>query len=183
MDWDNVTFKGAGHWQNVRQVFRRVHKSNSLLSLPTQRMLCLMCSVFILFMFSDFPRDGVACADCRAVLGSPAPPRCRAGGQSAAGSLACSSVPMLRPAQPPARPWQTVTRLVTVQPRPPGWSSRAKTFANMDRSHLNQAYKLVVVGGGGVGKSAITIQFIQVPSVWRENNCSIHQRGVNNLNF
>lgn len=31
----------------------------------------------------------------------------------------------------------------------------------MDRSHLNQAYKLVVVGGGGVGKSAITIQFIQ----------------------
>merc|ERR1711884_234656 len=38
---------------------------------------------------------------------------------------------------------------------------RAKTSANMDRSHLNQAYKLVVVGGGGVGKSAITIQFIQ----------------------
>ena len=31
-----------------------------------------------------------------------------------------------------------------------------------DRSHLNQAYKIVVVGGGGVGKSAITIQFIQV---------------------
>jgi len=30
-----------------------------------------------------------------------------------------------------------------------------------DRSHLNQAYKIVVVGGGGVGKSAITIQFIQ----------------------
>lgn len=25
-----------------------------------------------------------------------------------------------------------------------------------------QTYKLVVVGGGGVGKSAITIQFIQV---------------------
>ena len=31
-----------------------------------------------------------------------------------------------------------------------------------DRAHLNQAYKIVVVGGGGVGKSAITIQFIQV---------------------
>merc|ERR1712025_1271297 len=30
-----------------------------------------------------------------------------------------------------------------------------------DRAHLNQAYKIVVVGGGGVGKSAITIQFIQ----------------------
>jgi len=30
-----------------------------------------------------------------------------------------------------------------------------------DRSQLNQAYKIVVVGGGGVGKSAITIQFIQ----------------------
>ncbi len=33
-----------------------------------------------------------------------------------------------------------------------------------DRAHLNQAYKIVVVGGGGVGKSAITIQFIQVKS-------------------
>ena len=33
-----------------------------------------------------------------------------------------------------------------------------------DRSQLNQAYKIVVVGGGGVGKSAITIQFIQVES-------------------
>merc|ERR1712130_574015 len=30
-----------------------------------------------------------------------------------------------------------------------------------DRAQLNQAYKIVVVGGGGVGKSAITIQFIQ----------------------
>ena len=38
----------------------------------------------------------------------------------------------------------------------------------MDRSHLNQAYKIVVVGGGGVGKSAITIQFIQVRRWWRE---------------
>ena len=27
---------------------------------------------------------------------------------------------------------------------------------------FNQNYKLVVVGGGGVGKSALTIQFIQV---------------------
>ena len=26
----------------------------------------------------------------------------------------------------------------------------------------SQSYKLVVVGGGGVGKSALTIQFIQV---------------------
>lgn len=37
----------------------------------------------------------------------------------------------------------------------------------MSRSHreansVNQNYKLVVVGGGGVGKSALTIQFIQV---------------------
>lgn len=32
----------------------------------------------------------------------------------------------------------------------------------MNRSNYNQNYKLVVVGGGGVGKSAITIQFIQV---------------------
>ena len=34
-----------------------------------------------------------------------------------------------------------------------------------DRAHLNQAYKIVVVGGGGVGKSAITIQFIQVSEI------------------
>jgi hypothetical protein len=31
-----------------------------------------------------------------------------------------------------------------------------------DRLSYAQTYKLVVVGGGGVGKSAITIQFIQV---------------------
>jgi len=31
-----------------------------------------------------------------------------------------------------------------------------------DRPNYAQSYKLVVVGGGGVGKSAITIQFIQV---------------------
>ncbi|KAH3727247.1 ras-related protein R-Ras2-like [Dreissena polymorpha] len=30
-----------------------------------------------------------------------------------------------------------------------------------DTSNVNQNYKLVVVGGGGVGKSALTIQFIQ----------------------
>ena len=31
-----------------------------------------------------------------------------------------------------------------------------------ERQSYAQTYKLVVVGGGGVGKSAITIQFIQV---------------------
>jgi len=31
----------------------------------------------------------------------------------------------------------------------------------VDRAHMNHTYKVVVVGGGGVGKSAITIQFIQ----------------------
>lgn len=31
-----------------------------------------------------------------------------------------------------------------------------------DRSLNYQTYKLVIVGGGGVGKSAITLQFIQV---------------------
>jgi GTPase SAR1 family protein len=31
-------------------------------------------------------------------------------------------------------------------------------------SPVSSLYKLVVVGGGGVGKSAITIQFIQVSS-------------------
>jgi len=34
-----------------------------------------------------------------------------------------------------------------------------------DRQSYAQTYKLVVVGGGGVGKSAITIQFIQVSTV------------------
>lgn len=33
-----------------------------------------------------------------------------------------------------------------------------------DRQGFAQTYKLVVVGGGGVGKSALTIQFIQVRS-------------------
>ena len=31
-----------------------------------------------------------------------------------------------------------------------------------DTGGVSSSYKLVVVGGGGVGKSAITIQFIQV---------------------
>lgn len=33
-------------------------------------------------------------------------------------------------------------------------------------SSHTQTYKIVVVGGGGVGKSAITIQFIQVSVEW-----------------
>lgn len=32
----------------------------------------------------------------------------------------------------------------------------------------SQIYKLVVVGGGGVGKSALTIQFIQVRNIIEE---------------
>ena len=36
---------------------------------------------------------------------------------------------------------------------------------NQDSNSYNQNYKLVVVGGGGVGKSALTIQFIQVSEV------------------
>lgn len=31
-----------------------------------------------------------------------------------------------------------------------------------DRTPSHLTYKLVIVGGGGVGKSAITLQFIQV---------------------
>ena len=31
-----------------------------------------------------------------------------------------------------------------------------------ERPSLSNVYKIVVVGGGGVGKSAVTIQFIQV---------------------
>jgi Ras-related protein R-Ras2 len=33
---------------------------------------------------------------------------------------------------------------------------------NNENQNFSQTYKLVVVGGGGVGKSALTIQFIQV---------------------
>lgn len=33
---------------------------------------------------------------------------------------------------------------------------------DQNSSPYSQIYKLVVVGGGGVGKSALTIQFIQV---------------------
>lgn len=36
-----------------------------------------------------------------------------------------------------------------------------------DRQNYAQTYKLVVVGGGGVGKSALTIQFIQVSTFGR----------------
>lgn len=38
-----------------------------------------------------------------------------------------------------------------------------------ERQSYAQTYKLVVVGGGGVGKSAITIQFIQVSSKFRHS--------------
>lgn len=34
-----------------------------------------------------------------------------------------------------------------------------------------QTYKLVVVGGGGVGKSAVTIQFIQVCMHYNVKEC------------
>lgn len=33
---------------------------------------------------------------------------------------------------------------------------------NPEGANYSHSYKLVVVGGGGVGKSALTIQFIQV---------------------
>jgi len=64
-------------------------------------------------------------------------------------SLPCS--------QQTPRPWSDSSKSVT-----PTEESNIGTDSRMtDRSHLNQAYKIVVVGGGGVGKSAITIQFIQ----------------------
>ena len=36
-----------------------------------------------------------------------------------------------------------------------------------ERPSLSNVYKIVVVGGGGVGKSAVTIQFIQVSPYYR----------------
>ncbi len=50
------------------------------------------------------------------------------------------------------------------------WLLRTNTFGyksfgmHPSEGGHNQSYKLVVVGGGGVGKSALTIQFIQVES-------------------
>lgn len=38
---------------------------------------------------------------------------------------------------------------------------------------VQEKYRLVVVGGGGVGKSALTIQFIQVSGVKSLDNNSI----------
>ena len=40
-----------------------------------------------------------------------------------------------------------------------------KSSQSDSRNACSQCYKLVVVGGGGVGKSALTIQFIQVDAV------------------
>ena len=40
-----------------------------------------------------------------------------------------------------------------------------KSSQSDGRNACSQCYKLVVVGGGGVGKSALTIQFIQVAAV------------------
>jgi len=40
-----------------------------------------------------------------------------------------------------------------------------KSSQSDSRNACSQSYKLVVVGGGGVGKSALTIQFIQVVAV------------------
>lgn len=37
---------------------------------------------------------------------------------------------------------------------------------DQNNSPYSQIYKLVVVGGGGVGKSALTIQFIQVSVIY-----------------
>ena len=45
---------------------------------------------------------------------------------------------------------------------------------NQESNSYNQNYKLVVVGGGGVGKSALTIQFIQVDSLV---SCQISNSG------
>lgn len=46
----------------------------------------------------------------------------------------------------------------------------------MHHNHDGSSYKLVVVGGGGVGKSALTIQFIQVSETNHNNTqCNSHR--------
>lgn len=52
----------------------------------------------------------------------------------------------------------------------PKWFPPQKSRVKMSKHHQSgpppvQTYKLVVVGGGGVGKSSITIQFIQVCTI------------------
>lgn len=43
-----------------------------------------------------------------------------------------------------------------------------KKSPKKEQSPMSQNYKIVVVGGGGVGKSAITIQFIQVCNIYKK---------------
>lgn len=47
-------------------------------------------------------------------------------------------------------------------PRGDTFNTMGKKSPSKDQNPMSQNYKIVVVGGGGVGKSAITIQFIQV---------------------
>lgn len=44
-------------------------------------------------------------------------------------------------------------------------SSEVSSMAGWKDGSVQEKYRLVVVGGGGVGKSALTIQFIQVSSM------------------
>lgn len=46
-----------------------------------------------------------------------------------------------------------------------GERSEVSSMAGWKDGSVQEKYRLVVVGGGGVGKSALTIQFIQVSSV------------------
>lgn len=43
-----------------------------------------------------------------------------------------------------------------------GERSEVSSMAGWKDGSVQEKYRLVVVGGGGVGKSALTIQFIQV---------------------
>ena len=57
--------------------------------------------------------------------------------------------------------------LVTDEDRVSGRRELVVMSKMAERAHMNHTYKVVVVGGGGVGKSAITIQFIQVRRIQR----------------
>lgn len=47
-------------------------------------------------------------------------------------------------------------------PRRDTFTTMGRKSPSKDQNTMSQNFKIVVVGGGGVGKSAITIQFIQV---------------------
>lgn len=70
--------------------------------------------------------------------------------------------PQMQQMQQPQPQFQAATAAATTTTAPPESPAGASNRASVNMKQQNALdYKLVVVGGGGVGKSALTIQFIQ----------------------